>query len=309
MKLLKKISVFVVALITAVSSATSTVNAANVASVLKGADPVIIATGYKILDGSVEIGQEFTIEVTIQNMNKYATAYNVLVDTASEDLDLRMVDGAVNQHYYPSLAPGETKTFTQTYKLEERYPYNSAMLTFTFYYCDEKGEEYDNRTIITPLVITPCKLNLNVLSVANTATIEERSLVNVRCTNDGINDIENIVMKIEGPILDNQKSVELGSLVANEQLMKDCYVNFTASGEQTLTISFEYEDKNGNKFTLDPETYTVMVNELSQSTVNKNNNSLSGPAIILIVFAVILAIAFTAAIVTSINAKRKEYNE
>ncbi len=309
MKLLKKITVFVVALITAVSSATSTVNAANVASVLKGADPVIMATGYKIVDGSVEIGQEFTIEVTIQNMNKYATAYNVLVDTASEDLDLRMVDGAVNQHYYPSLAPGETKTFTQTYKLEERYPYNSAMLTFTFYYCDEKGEEYDNRTIITPLVITPCKLNLNVLSVANTATIEERSLVNVRCTNDGINDIENIVMKIEGPILDNQKSVELGSLVANEQLMKDCYVNFTASGEQTLTISFEYEDKNGNKFTLDPETYTVMVNELSQSTVNKNNNSLSGPAIILIVFAVILAIAFTAAIVTSINAKRKEYNE
>ena len=309
MKLLKKISVFLIAVATIVSSATTGAYAASVASVLKGADPVIAATGYKIVDGSVEIGQEFTIEVTIQNMNKYATAYNVLVDTASEDLDLRMVDGAVNQHYYPSLAPGEEKTFRQTYKLEERYPYNSAMLTFTFYYCDEKGEEYDNRTIITPLVITPCKLNLNVLSVATTATVEERSLVNVRCTNDGINDIENIVMIIDGPVLDNQKTVSLGSLVSNEQVMQDCYVNFTEVGSHTLTISFEYEDKNGNKFTLEPQTYTVEVNPPSQSSVTKNNNQLSAPAVILIVFAVIITIAFTAAIITSINAKRKEYNE
>lgn len=309
MKLLKKLTVFILALVTSISSSLIISNAENVATVLKGADPVIAATGYKIVDGSVEIGKEFTIEVTIQNMNKYATAYNVLVDTSSEDLDLRMVDGAVNQLYYPSLAPGEVKTFTQTYKLEERYPYNSAMLTFTFYYCDSKGEEYDNRTIITPLVITPCKLNLNVLSVATTATVNERSLVNVRCTNDGTNDIENIVMKIDGAILENQKSVELGSLISNEQVMKDCYVNFTETGEQTLTISFEYEDKHGNKFSLESQSYTVIVNDANQSSVNKTGNQISGPAIVLIVFAVIITIAFTVAIVTSINAKRREYNE
>lgn len=309
MKSLKKIIVFALTLITSISSALIVSNAANVVEVLKGADPVIVATSYKIIDGSVEIGKEFTIEVTIQNMNKYATAYNVLVDTASEDLDLRMIDGAVNQLYYPSLAPGEEKTFTQTYKLEERYPYNSAMLTFTFYYCDEKGEEYDNRTIITPLVITPCKLNLNVLSVASTATVNERSLVNVRCTNEGTNDIENIIMKIEGPILDNQKVIELGSLISMEQVMRDCYVNFTELGEQTLTISFEYEDKNGNKFTIEPKEYKVLVNDASSSSVNKTNNKISGPAIVLIVFAVIITIAFTVAIVTAINAKRREYNE
>lgn len=308
MKLLRKLAVFIMAVATIISSATVNTSAANVASVLKAADPVIVATGYEIVDGSVEIGQEFTIEVTIQNMNKYATAYNVLVDTTSEDLDLRMVNGAVNQHYYPSLAPGETKTFKQTYKLEERYPYNSAMLTFTFYYCDEKGEEYDNRTIITPLVITPCKLNLNVLSVASTATLEERSLVNVRCTNDGVNDIENIVMKIEGEIHENQKSVSLGSLISNEQVMKDCYVNFTKEGSQELTISFEYEDKNGNKFTLEPSTYTVEVNQPSTSSVTKNNNQLTTPAIILIVFAVIITIAFTIGIISLVNTKRKEYN-
>ncbi|MBE5925442.1 MAG: hypothetical protein E7270_00400 [Lachnospiraceae bacterium] len=308
MKLFKKITVFMMTLATIMSSVTINVNAANVASVLKGADPVIVATEYEIVDGSVEIGQEFTIEVTIQNMNKYATAYNVLVDTASEDLDLRMVNGAVNQHYYPSLAPGETKTFKQTYKLEERYPYNSAMLTFTFYYCDEKGEEYDNRTIITPLVITPCKLNLNVLSVADTATIEERSLVNVRCTNDGINDIENIVMKIEGEIHENQKIVSLGSLISNEQVMKDCYVNFTKDGTQELIISFEYEDKNGNKFTLEPKTYTVEVNQPSTSSVTKNTNQLTTPAIIFIVFVVIITIAFTIGIISLVNTKRKEYN-
>ena len=309
MKLLKKISVFFITAAAIVSTVKTSAYAAPVEDVLKDADPVIVATGYEIVDGSVEIGQEFTIEVTIQNMNNYATAYNVLVDTASEDLDLRMVDGAVNQLYYPSLAPGETKTFKQTYKLEERYPYNSAMLTFTFYYCDEKGEEYDNRTIITPLVITPCKLNLNVLSVANTATLNERSLVNVRYTNDGTNNIENIIMKIDGPILDSQKYVHLGSLKANEQGMQDCYINLTEVGSQTLTISFEYEDKNGNIFTLEPQTYTIEVSQSNLSSVTIDNNQVSSTTMILIGITAIIVLTLIIAIITSIRGKRKELSE
>lgn len=314
MKKLEKILILFCTVIFLSSSLSADYFAATVAGVLTNADPVMLLTGYKITEGQVEIGEEFSIEITIQNMNRYATAYNVVVDTTAEDMNLRLVNGGVNQIYYESIAPGATKSFTQRFKLEEGYPYNTAQLIYTFYYCGSDGDEYDNRTIITPAAITPCKLNLNVLSVASTAIVGSRSLVNVRCTNDGSRDIDRITMKIDGNILDSQKKVELGSLEANEQVMQDCYVNFTEAGEQTLSISFEYVDKSGNVFTIDSQSYTVNVNEskditiqsVNEGSVTINGKKYTSVQVIIVTFIGIIVFACGVTFISSALSKRKE---
>lgn len=246
---------------------------ADTPSALATADPVIKIINYEIVEGNVELDNQFTVKVTIQNCNLYATAYNVVSDVSSEDMDLRMIDGEVNQTYFQSIAPGATVSFNHTFSLEDTYPYKSAMLTYTFYYSDENGEEYDNRTIITPKVIVPCKLKLNVLSVASTAVVGSRSLVNVRCTNDGSIDMSSLIMKINGNIIENQKTNDLGALKTGDQVMKDCYVNFLDKGTQTLKISFEYKDESGNKYTFPESQYTVEVSPSTTPSVDSPSNS------------------------------------
>lgn len=292
MKKLKYIISILTALFCLVSTLDYTAKA-DVASALTNVDPVVMLTDYEITDGSLEIGGQFTIKATITNCNKYADAYNVVVDVSSEDMSLRLNDENTNQAYFEVVPAGKSITVEHTFSIEQNYPYESAMLTYTFYYSNAATLEFDNRTIITPLVTTPSKLDINVLSVATSATLGSRSLVNVRYTNTGTNDIEKVTMLIDGAIDENYKEIDLGSLKAGEQHMEDCYITFEKSGKQKINISFICEDDAGNKYTIEPKEYTVNVKSSStaSATIKKPNQKLKTAwQIFEIVFILLIAL-------------------
>lgn len=263
---------------------------ADVSTALANADPAIQVIEYEITNGSVELDSQFAIKVTLKNNNAYATAYNVMAEVSTQDMDLHLIDGQVNQVYYESIEPNQTVSFVKSFTVEKTYPYKNAMLTFTFKYSGENGKEYTNSTDITPKVIIPCKLKINVLSVSDMASLGSRSLVNVRCTNDGIIDISSIVMRIDGNITETQKNVELGELKSGEQLMQDCYVNFTKSGNQDLKISFIYKDDSGNEYSLPESTYEVNVITESITSIDTPSKSGNGISVKMIIFISVVVI-------------------
>lgn len=267
---------------------------ADVSTALSNAEPVIQVVEYEIIDGNIELDSQFAIKITLQNNNAYATAYNVMAEVNTQDMDLHLVNGQVNQVYYESIGPNQTVSFVKNFTVEKTYPYKNAMMTFTFNYSGENGKEYANSTSITPKVTIPCKLKINVLSVSDMASLGARSLVNVRCTNDGIIDISQIVMRIEGNIEETQKDVELGELKAGEQLMQDCYVSFTKSGAQDLKISFVYKDDSGNEYSLPESTYAVNVIAESMTSIDTPSKSGNGISIkmILVISVVVIGIIY-----------------
>lgn len=232
---------------------------ADTPSALSRANPVIQVESYEILSENIELDSSFEIMITARNNNAYATAYNVICEAQSPDMDLHLTDGQVNQVYFQSIAPNETVSFTQTFYIEKTFPYKSASLTYKFSYSDESGTAYSNSTSLSPKITIPCKLKINVLSVASKASLGSRSLVNVRCTNDGTIDISSITMHLSGDIPEEQQEFDLGALKSGEQLMKDCYVNFMKSGSLGLKISFSYKDEAGNTYTIPENTYPVDV--------------------------------------------------
>lgn len=254
---------------------------ADTASALLNANPVIQVVSYEIIDGSVELDNEFTIEVTLKNCNAYATAYNIIVDSSTLNPDLRLDDGQINQVYFASVAPNSTVSFTQTYSVESTYPYKSAMITYSFNYSGESGKEFDNSSVVTPEVIIPCKLKLNALSVASTTSIGAQTHINVRCTNDGNINMSSLVMLIDGNISESQKIHDFGSLASGEQIMMDCYVSFLKVGTQTLSISFEYKDESGITYTLPASEYSVEVTSGNSLSVDNDNESSNGKFTIL----------------------------
>ena len=232
---------------------------ADTPSALSRANPVIQVESYEILSENIELDGSFDIMITAKNNNAYATAYNVICEAQTPDMDLHLTDGQVNQIYFQSIAPNETVSFTQTFYIEKTFPYKCATLTYKFSYSDESGSAYTNSTSLSPKITIPCKLKINVLSVASKASLGSRSLVNVRCTNDGTIDISGITMHLSGDIPEEQQEFELGELKSGEQLMKDCYVNFMKSGSLGLKISFSYKDEAGNTYTIPENTYPVSV--------------------------------------------------
>ncbi|MBQ3583705.1 MAG: hypothetical protein IJA27_03230 [Lachnospiraceae bacterium] len=289
---------------------------ADTATALSSANPVIQVIGYEIVEGNVELDSEFTIQVTIKNCNSYATAYNVIADVSSQDMDLRLTDGAVNQVYFQSIAPDATVSFNQTFSIEKTYPHTSAALTYSFRYSGEDGDEFTNQTTITPKVIIPCKLKVNVLSVASSASVGSQALVNVRCTNDGVIDMSSLVMKIDGNIIDSQKENDLGALKAGEQVMKDCYVNFLKEGIQYIDISFEYKDESGNSYTIPKTSYIVNVSSENTFSVSTTSKSGSGTiqiagktftikSLVASVIAIVVLVVVILKLLDSINKGRK----
>lgn len=267
---------FIFTLFTLFLSSLTITTKADTATALSSANPVIQISNYEIVDGSVELDSEFTVEITLKNCNAYATAYNVIVDSTTQNLDLRLVDGEINQVYFQSIAPNSTVSFKQTYSVEKTYPYKSAMITYDFRYSGESGKEFDNRSIITPEVIIPCKLKLNVLSVASTTSIGAQTHINVRCTNDGTIDMSSLVMIIDGNIVESQKIHEFGALKAGEQIMMDCYVSFLKVGTQNINISFEYKDESGITYTLPASEYTVEVTSGNVVSVDTPKDNTKG---------------------------------
>ena len=301
---------FVLFLIVSIINGIFSINTkADTPSALSNADPVIVLTNYELIDGSYETGSTFTLKLTATNCNHYADAYNVIIDVSTEDLSLRLGDGSVSEVYFETIKAGSSVTFEQTFSIEDEYPYQTAMLTYDFKYYDQSAKVYSNQTVITPRVIAACKLNINVLSVAESASIGSRSLVNVRCTNDGAVDISDIKIILDGNIDESQKTIDLGALKSGEQLMKDCYVNFLEEGKQSLSVAFEYEDTDGNKFTIDKKTYDVEVNPSQLISVD-NNNSGKTFSIIWLAIAVMLNIAIIYTVVRKSKKKkaRKEQN-
>lgn len=251
----------------------NTISFADIPSALSKAGPVIQLVEYSITEGNVELDSQFTIEVTLKNNNAYSAAYNVIATADTPDMAFHLVNGQVNQTYFQSISPNDSVTFSQTFYIDKTFPYNSAFLTYSFTYYDENGNKYTNSTSLSPKVTIPCTLKINVLSVASTASLGSRSLVNVRCTNDGTIDISSIEMHLSGDIMDSQTVFELGSLKSGEQLMKDCYVNFTKYGQQALKISFTYKDDDGNTYSIAENTYSVNVTSEKSSSVDSASSS------------------------------------
>ena len=105
---------------------------ADVPSALSRANPVIQISEYEIMSENIEPDGEFTIKITVRNNNSYATAYNVVCEAQTPDMDLHLTDGQVNQVYFQSIAPDETVSFSKSFAILAKSLPKSLLNTFAW---------------------------------------------------------------------------------------------------------------------------------------------------------------------------------
>ncbi|MBQ9122967.1 MAG: hypothetical protein IJY10_05680 [Lachnospiraceae bacterium] len=236
----------------------STAQATGIEDNLMYYNPKVIVTSYEIEEGVVAKGEEFTLNVEVTNMNEFSTAYNATISLTSTDY-IYIAEGNSNVVYFDTIKAGESVSFSMKLGVMENVMTETVVLTFTSLYNDELGNEYGVESAITPKLADKVKMEIPAISVANKAVVGAKALVSVRYSNTGDTPISKIRMNIEGNVHEEQKNVDLGDLDADEQKYLDYYVTFNQQGDQSLNISFEYEDEKGNIYTIDEKEYSLVV--------------------------------------------------
>ena len=222
-------------------------------------EPKVMVTSYEIVDGKISNGEEFTINVEISNVNQYTTAYNVAVAMISANNNVVMVDEKSNLIYFDVIEAGETKEFTMDLKMLDLENDGLAVVAFMTTCYNKQGNAYSEESRLTLTAEEQAQLEVSAITISKNAVVGANALVSVRYANVGGARLSNIKMKIEGNIEESQKIKELGILEAGSQKYSDYYVTFTEAGEQTLNISFEYQDKLGNIHELNAAEYCLKV--------------------------------------------------
>ena len=225
-------------------------------------EPKIVVTSYEVIDGIIASGEEFTIRVQLNNMNKYSPAYNVVTSLSSANNNLVIVDEKSNQVYFEVIEAGAAIEFTMKLKLLDMGNSELTVLSFVSTYYNAFGYKYDIESKLTLIAEEQAQLEIPAITISENAVVGANALVSVRYSNTGDSKLYNVKMRIEGNIDESQKKVDLGNLNANDQMYKDSYVTFTEAGTQKLKISFEYQDKVGN--TQKVGTYEYSLNVYSE---------------------------------------------
>lgn len=221
--------------------------------------PIVVASGYSVVDGVVAAGEKFTLGVHIENVNRYVGAYHVQATVYSQTQGVYLQQGETNQRYLEYLPPGGSYDFLINMETAEGVQSDAANISIQFNYVNESGYSGSNATSITPIIRKKCDLKVLSLTVVNDATIGAKALFNMRYKNAGEVSIKNPKLRIEGNIDKNGQDISLNAPEIDRQEYLDLQIAFTEVGHQELKIYISYEDEEGNLYEIEPRQVFTLV--------------------------------------------------
>lgn len=227
--------------------------------------PLVVLVSYDIGDQIITPGEEFTTTLLFRNTNAKTDVCNVIISFTEEDNLIFPVDDETNQIFIEEIKAGESVKVEVDLIASEYYNMDIAHMNFKFQYQDYDLKVYNDQSEIPFSLMSDIRLEVLSLSSVDATAFGSKSLVSVNLMNSGKEDIQNIIMRIQGDILKDQKKVVLEDMLAGEKQYLDHYINFKSLGEQTISISFTYENKKGDLFSLGPEEYVIRVEEVGEN--------------------------------------------
>ena len=233
----------------------------------------LMVVSYEIEKGDFSPGSESTIKLTIKNQNVKAAATEITAEISSGSSEVTSVYGESNQKFLGNIGPGQTLDVSFRMDVGAQIDISKAQVTLKLSYT-MSGEDTEKSSS----VFIPVKQNggivINGVSVADSAKIGSKALISITYENSSDETLKNVTFNLDGNIEEDGKTVEIGNLESGASDYHDAYVKFTELGEQTVSISVEYTDMEGNKFTKDVSNEVITV---SEGEVVNNNTTVIMP--------------------------------
>lgn len=238
--------------------------------------PILQISDYTIDEGALTPGGTVTINLSVTNTSKKFQATDAVLTLNSESGYVYPVYGDDNQIVIGTIAPGKTVDTSIQLNVSKYFRDEVVAIQCYFSYFAE-GNAATNQAMIAIPSTTGYSLNISAIKVAERTTLGAKSLINFEITNIGANEIKDAVLIVSGNVDEETSRIELGTISANKQYLKDYYVTFDSVGEQTIELTLNYTDSNGENVSIDEGSYTVQVDEAAAVTnVVAQGNSVVG---------------------------------
>lgn len=227
----------------------------------------VVISNYSIKDtGSVTPGKEFTITFTVLNTSYTQRAGNIYVQCQQDDNLIYPAYGGTNVSYVGYLKQRESRDCEMQLVAEDELDANQILAHMVISFSDDFGTHNKNDTLIQLPVTYNGVLDVTGYDIPTTVTTDTSSRIGLTYKNSGKTAVNNIVLHIEGDKIESQTQ-QLNSLSGGVTTNTDCYIQFTQSGAQNISLYLTYVDAENTEHQTASQTYSFNVN------AQQNNNT------------------------------------
>ena len=186
---------------------------------------VVEVESYSIEEEYIEPGKNANITVTLHNANTYSAVKSLLVVFSSSSGMLFPAYGEDNQTFIGTLEAGKTTTITLPMVASSKMTGDYVDLTLNMIY-ETDGSRINN----SATMVFPTKNNITVavhsLDVSAHATVNGKSLLSISYSNNGVDNINDASLTIDGKVSDATRKIELGNCFWWKDLYRGLQYNF-----------------------------------------------------------------------------------
>lgn len=208
----------------------------------------VMVESFAVSNDAIVPGEPFELTLTIRNTSDTDVAKSIILTFTNDIETVYGVYGQPDQYYISELAPNATQQIKLQLMAAEKLTDTSVKFQTDFVYEDYITSENKNTTTIQLPVTTTSKFEVQNVSFPDAVYAGEKTRMRITYKNTGGDDFYNITMSVKDQDTEDTQQYSLGSLVAGKVSYAEMYVTLPEAGEQKVTVSFSYEDIEGNKF-------------------------------------------------------------
>ncbi|MCR5755930.1 MAG: hypothetical protein K6G30_14105 [Acetatifactor sp.] len=231
----------------------------------------VMIEDYRLEGDILKGGEETVLTMTVKNASDNSTAQNILISGQGQDNLVYPVYGSSNQMYVEQLGPGESEEVSIRLRAVEGIRYDSVSYAVNLMFSDETYSDNYTSAILQLPVSRESILVVNDYSAPESAYQNVKARISASFSNQGIGDMYNVVMHVEG--VDGDKELDglsVDALAGGESSFVETYISFSEIGRQDIKVYFTYDDEQGNQVVSEDKHFTITVNEPRNSEVAGN---------------------------------------
>ena len=222
--------------------------------------PVVYLESYTT-SGAMSAGEDIVVTFMLRNASLHTQVHNILLNVQSSPGAFYPAPGHSSQYFVEKIPPGEGVAVDVYMAAHYSAPDNTYDIPYNITFQGGNANTPYSTSGIISLALRSELLKFISVSAPDEA-IENRMLyISVRYASEAKNDLNNVIIQIEGNIETYQKKIEIGAVRASSNGISESEITFTSSGAQMLTFHLIYEDGEGNAIIADTVTTLVLVTQ------------------------------------------------
>ena len=258
-KILKAITVCLFAIVCVGANMTMVANATEAEGSVVA---IVEIQNYSIEGGMIEAGKEITVNFTLHNASSYLNASSVIMTLTNTTGSIYPSYGNANQIYVGNLLAGGTKEVSVPMAIGDTFTGNAVDLTCQFEYISQNTKMSNTSTIVIP-TSGGSTIGVKSVDVSSHAIVNGKSLLAFSYANQSSSNITDAKLVIDGNVSSTSKEIKLDTVYAGKSYTIDYYVIFNEAGNQTIGISLQYTDADGDTVVTDLGKFDVTVSKES----------------------------------------------